>query len=536
MLNIRLAQLNFHVGNISANCEKIIQAIHQAKKDQCDVIVFPELALTGYLPRDLLLRDDFLTAIELAIETITSVTDNILVVLGAPVQQESLLYNAAIILQNQKIIHHYYKECLPNYGVFDEPRYFVADRNPFIFPYKNNKLSIIVCEDIWHPMPIQRAKDAGAEAIIVINASPFDYTKHEKRLALLKERNLETGLAIAYLNLVGGQDDIVFDGGSFAINQQGNCIAQASFFEEDLLDIKLSERQFSSDKLLSIPGQDELVYKGLVLATRDYIHKNKFNGALLGLSGGIDSALTLAIAVDAIGAKKVHAVMMPSRYTADMSVNDAAIQAEQMGVHYSVLNIEPIFNSFLDTLAPEFAGKKIDTTEENLQARCRGTLLMALSNKTGKLVLTTSNKSESAVGYGTLYGDMAGGFAVIKDVAKMWVYRLAKYRNTLSPTIPPRVIDRPPSAELAPNQTDQDNLPPYPILDAIIERFVEQDESIETIIKAGFDRDIVIKVITLIERNEYKRRQSPLGPKISPRAFGIERRYPTTNGFNYLSL
>ena len=535
MFNITLAQINVHTGNIIANSKKIISTIQQAKTEQqAKLIIFPELALSGYPPEDLLLRNDFMQQIHKALEEIVQHCENVYVVLGFPEKTNTGIYNSAVVIHNKQIIAKYYKQCLPNYSVFDEKRYFTAGQRTCVVEIEGIKFGLTICEDLWQPGPIAQAKAAGAEMIISINASPFDYEKPQQRYEVLRARQKETGLPIIYVHLIGGQDEFVFDGGSFVLNKRSERIAQADYFTEVLLPISINKHsEFSNDEEIvdSYPTTEQLVYQALVLAVRDYIMKNQFPGVLLGLSGGIDSALTLAIAVDALGAKKVHAVMMPSRYTSEISLNGAAEEAKTLDVEYSIIPIERAFTVFLNLLHEEFSGLPPDTTEENIQARCRGIILMALSNKNGKLVLTAGNKSEMSVGYATLYGDMAGGFSVLKDVSKTLVYRLANYRNSLSPVIPQFVIDRSPSAELATNQVDEDSLPPYSILDEILQRYVEMDESLETIVKAGFDREIVMKIIKMIKQNEYKRRQAPPGPRISPRAYGRDRRYPITSGF-----
>ncbi len=535
MLNVTLAQINVHTGSITANSEKIISTIQQAKtQQQTNLIIFPELVLCGYPPEDLLLRNDFIQQIQEALEKIIQHCEDIYVILGFPEKTNAGIYNAAGVIHNKKLIAKYYKQCLPNYSVFDEKRYFIAGHEPCIVEIDGIKFALTICEDLWQPEPIAQAKTAGAEIVISINASPFDYEKPQQRYEILRARQKETGLPIMYVHLVGGQDEFVFDGGSFALNKRGERIVQANYFTEDLLPLSINKHaEFLHDEAIStqFPTIEQLVYQALVLAVRDYTLKNKFPGVLLGLSGGIDSALTLAIAVDALGADKVHAVMMPSRYTSEISLDGAAEQAKNLEVEYSIITIERPFTAFLDLLHEEFSGLPPDTTEENIQARCRGIILMAISNKNGRLVLTAGNKSEMSVGYATLYGDMAGGFAVLKDVAKTLVYRLAKYRNSINPIIPNIVIERPPSAELSSDQVDEDSLPPYSILDEILQRYVEMDESIETIIKAGFDREMVTKVIKMVKQSEYKRRQAPPGPRISPRAYGRDRRYPITSGF-----
>jgi NAD+ synthase (glutamine-hydrolysing) len=532
MLNLSLAQINFTTGDIAGNTHEILTAMQKAVENQVDILVFPELALSGYPPEDLLLRRDFHDAIESALHAITQACGELHVVLGYPEKTAKGVYNSAIVLHQQKVVGNYRKQCLPNYGVFDEQRYFTAHYETCVIKIHHVKFGLLICEDLWQPEPLAAAKAAGAQVILSLNASPFDYSKSQQRHDILRQRQKESGLPIAYVNLVGGQDELVFDGGSFALNKGGDYAAQASYFSPQQLVVEIDALKSFVEQTLPTPlSDDALIYQALVLGTHDYIEKNGFPGAVLGLSGGIDSALTLAITADAIGADKVQAVMMPSRYTADMSLEDAEAQATTLGVIYSAIPIERAFSAFTDLLSDEFIGLPVDTTEQNIQARCRGILLMAISNKTGKLVVTTGNKSEMSVGYATLYGDMAGGYGILKDVPKMLVYRLANYRNTLTPVIPQRVIDRPPSAELAHEQLDEHNLPPYPILDAILERYVELDESVGDIVLAGYEREVVEQVVKMIKNNEHTRRQAAPGPRVTPRAHGRDRRYPITSGF-----
>lgn len=541
-LHIIIAQLNFLVGDINGNAQKILQATQIARDQyQADLIVFPELALCGYLPEDLLLRADFQQQINETMVQLCQHITGIDVVLGYPEFTANKLYNAAAWIRHHKIIANYRKQSLPNYGVFDEKRYFATDNQSCIVHVKGLPIAISICEDLWCPEPIRAAELAGAQLILSINASPYESNKLQQRQAVLRQRIAETQIPIIYAQTVGGQDEVVFDGGSMVLNAQGDICQQAKFFVEDMLHVivtveehnnKYIARLLNTNSALVTLSPEESVYNALVLGLRDYVHKNGFKGVLLGLSGGIDSALTLAIAVDALGAERVTAVLMPSRYTADMSNEDAIAEVKALGVNYFILPIEKPFAAFLTTLDEVFQGMPIDSTEENLQARCRGALLMALSNKLGRVVLTTGNKSEMAVGYATLYGDMAGGFAVLKDVFKTLVYRLADYRNHISPVIPQRVIDRPPSAELAPEQKDEDTLPPYDVLDDILARYLEQNQSIAEIIAAGFAASTVHKVIAMVYRNEYKRRQAAPGVKITARAFGRDRRYPITSGYN----
>lgn len=536
-LRIVMAQINLLVGDIEGNAEKVIQCSREAKeKLQADLIVFPELTLTGYPPEDLLLRPALYKRVNTALEYVGRNVKDIDVILGYPAQTLDGVYNAASLLRNGEIITTHYKEHLPNYSVFDEKRYFTRGCTPTITTIKGVPVAITICEDLWHPQPMLQASKAGAQLAISINASPFEMNKPVIRQEMMAKRSKEGKIPLIYVNMIGGQDELIFDGGSMALNENGEVYAMAGYFIEKLFPIDLEildhHLKIIPSKVLPMPTEEERVYKALVLGVHDYVEKNGFPGAILGLSGGIDSALTLAIAVDALGKERVEAVLMPSRFTSDLSINTAIQQAEKMGVKYRKISIEPIFESFLNILKPEFAGLPADTTEENLQARIRGTLLMALSNKMGKIVLATGNKSEMSVGYSTLYGDMVGGFCVLKDVPKTLVYRLAKYRNGISSVIPQEVIDRPPSAELAPNQEDQDTLPPYPILDEILDRYIQQDQSFQQIVAAGYDSNIVANVLKMINRNEYKRHQAPIGVKITSRAFGKDRRYPITSGFN----
>jgi NAD+ synthase (glutamine-hydrolysing) len=500
-------------------------------------LLLPELALTGYAPEDLLLRPEFHTQITQALKTIAAHTQGITVILGYPEKTYLGTYNAAAVLQDGHITATYHKQSLPNYGVFDEKRYFTPGSKPCIINIQGIAFGILICEDLWRPLLMPETIRAGAQAILTLNASPFHLDKHSDRMQTLQERIGEHAVPILYVNHIGTQDEIIFDGDSMALNAQGMIIAHAECFTEQLLsvDLVVSSNQIIipiPQTLPDTPSRIALAYQALVLGVRDYAHKNGFSRALLGLSGGIDSALTLAIAVDALGKENVRAVLMPSRYTSELSLQMAELQANTQEVRCSTISIENAFETFLSDLADAFVGTTPDITEENLQARCRAVFLMALSNKSGDLVLTTGNKSELAMGYSTLYGDMAGGFAVLKDVWKTFVFDLARYRNTLSPVIPEPVINRAPTAELSHNQKDEDNLPPYAVLDAILQRYIEQKQSIEQIItEGGFSADIVRRVITLTLKNEYKRRQSPPGIKITRCAFGRDRRYPITSGF-----
>ncbi|MEW6330181.1 MAG: NAD+ synthase [Pseudomonadota bacterium] len=534
-LRIALGQLNLLVGDVAGNAAKMIATAQRARDElKADVILFPELALTGYPPEDLLLRPDLSVRVELALGEMLRGISGIDVIVGYPKRQYGKLYNAASLLRGGKVAATYFKHILPNYGVFDEKRYFAEGADPCVFDIKGQPVGLTICEDVWERGPVEQAVKAGAKLMLNLNASPFHRNKGKERFGIVARRARDNRVPIVYLNLVGGQDELVFDGDSFVVDARGAMTQRAPAFEEGLhlVELKTGARPAPVPAAISpdLP-EEQSVYAALVLGVRDYIGKNGFPGIVIGLSGGVDSALTLCIAVDAIGASRVEAVLMPSRYTASMSLEDARAQAEAMGVKHATIPIEPMFEAFLDALEEEFRGRKPDSTEENIQARIRGTLLMAISNKTGRMVLTTGNKSEMSVGYATLYGDMAGGFAAIKDVPKTLVYRLAEYRNRIKPVIPRRVFERPPSAELAPDQKDTDSLPPYELLDPILERYVELDQSAADIVAAGFDEATVKKVLRLVDRNEYKRRQAAPGVRITPRAFGRDRRYPVTSGY-----
>jgi NAD+ synthase (glutamine-hydrolysing) len=534
-LRIVMAQQNYLVGDIYSNACQILAACERARDEMdADAIVFPELALTGYPPEDLLFRPHFTEHVDAAVEKLRRDITGITAVIGYPLKQQDGLCNVAGVFRDGAITV-YRKQHLPNYSVFDEQRYFRAGSGPCIVPISGVPVGITICEDIWEPGPARQAAAAGARLLININASPFQAGKRAAREQLLALRTQQAGVPIMYVNLVGGQDELVFDGGSFVVDREGEVTQRAPACETGLypVDFRLD------DGVVPLPGvcaplkaDVAAVYQVLVLGVRDYINKNRFDGAVLGLSGGVDSALTLALAVDAVGAERVEAVMMPSRYTADISLEDARAEAEALAVAYHVIPIEAPFSSFLEVLRDTFAGLDADTTEENIQARCRGIILMAISNKKGRILLTTGNKSEMSVGYATLYGDMAGGFAPLKDVPKLLVYRLCEYRNSLGAVIPQRVLERPPSAELAPEQRDEDSLPPYEVLDPLLEHYIERDESIEQIIAAGYDAALARQVAKLVERNEYKRRQAPPGIKITQRAFGRDRRYPITSGYH----
>lgn len=530
-----MAQLNLLVGDIPGNTEKIVAAAREARdRWRADAIVFPELTVTGYPPEDLLLRPGFVGQVEPAMRRLCAEIQGITAIVGYPAATPEGLRNSAAVIADGGMRAVYHKQCLPNYSVFDEKRYFVAGTEPLVFELKGARVGVTICEDVWQAGPVRQAAEVGAQLLLNLNASPFHAGKSRLRLEILRQRAVENGLSILYTNLVGGQDELVFDGDSQVVNGRGELTQRAPLCVEGLYPVDFSVGATVEPRpgeIISEPAEEAAIYQAIVLGVRDYVNKNGFPGAVLGLSGGIDSALTLAIAVDALGSERVEAVLMPSRYTAEMSNSDAEQEARALGVKYHLMPIEPAFESFLGILQPVLAGLPPDSTEENIQARCRGVILMAISNKTGKLVLTTGNKSETAVGYSTLYGDMAGGFAPIKDVLKMMVYRLAVYRNSLSPVIPQRVLDRPPSAELRPDQTDQDSLPPYDLLDAILQAYVEEDHSVEELVAAGYDRATVERVARLVIVNEYKRRQAAPGVRITPRAFGRDRRYPITSGF-----
>ncbi len=535
-LRIAIAQLNLLVGDITGNADRIIEASRHARDHlQAQAVLFPELTLAGYPPEDLLLRGDFLGQIDRALHDVAArIPRGIDVIVGFPEKRGKHLYNSAAVLRDGAVHGVYRKHALPNYGVFDEKRYFTPGDAPCVFDLAGVPVGLTLCEDVWGPGMVERTREAGAKLLFNLNASPFHGHKIREREAVLRERIDTTHLPIVYVNQVGGQDELVFDGASFVMNAQGEVVFRAPEFEEVIQTIDF---EFDGDVVpvrgTVAPEYDEVTsdYRAIVLAIRDYVTKNGFRGVVLGLSGGIDSAVVLALAVDALGHEQVEAVLMPSRYTADMSNEDAILEAKALDVVYHVIPIEPAVKAFSSMLAETFAGLPPDTTEENIQARCRGVILMALSNKKGKLLLTTGNKSEMSVGYTTLYGDMAGGFAPIKDAPKMLVYALARHINSRSPVIPERVIERPPSAELAPDQVDEDSLPPYSVLDEILARYVEQDQSVEAIIAAGFAKEDVLRVATLVDRNEYKRRQAPPGVRITRRAFGRDRRYPITSGF-----
>jgi len=535
-MRIALAQLNTRVGGIDENTRKVLDAATRARDELgAELILFPELTLSGYPPEDLLLHRGLRNRVEAAFERVRTNVAGIGVVLGFPEYQGEFIYNSAALIVDGEVVAKHRKRSLPNYGVFDEKRYFQPGMHSTVAAFGGLNVGLLICEDAWGPEPARSAVDAGANLLVVINGSPYHAQQPDVREATLAKRARENQVPIVYLNLVGGQDELVFDGGSFAVDASGEIVFRAPHFEEGLfavdVDVENGVPVVRPGTIVARPSPEASIYSALVLGTRDYVEKNGFKGVVLGLSGGVDSALTLAIAVDALGADRVHAVMMPSRFTSEMSLTDAAEQARMLGVRYDVISIEPLFEAALGALQPVFGGLPPDTTEENIQSRCRGLLLMALSNKLGEMLLSTGNKSEMAVGYATLYGDMCGGFAPLKDCSKTLVYRLARYRNSLSPVIPQRTIDREPSAELRANQKDTDSLPPYGVLDPILEAFIEKDYSVEQITELGFDRDTVVRVLQMVKRAEYKRRQAPPGVRVSSRAFGRDWRYPITSAY-----
>ncbi|HEY6642281.1 NAD+ synthase [Povalibacter sp.] len=539
-LRIALAQLNLFVGDVSGNTQRVIDASARARDElQADLVLMPELSLSGYPPEDLLFHNGLRRQVEAALARVREETHGIAAMVGYPEYADGGIYNAAAVVRDGEVLANYRKQELPNYLVFDEKRYFRHGKDTRVIEINGIRVALLICEDVWEAAPAVAAKEAGAQLIVVINGSPFSLNYQNRREGVVRARVRDTGLPVVYVNLLGGQDELVFDGGSFVMNAAGEVVQRIAPFVEsltpvdvDLINGKVVPRPAHIEPLLS---EEASVYGALVLGVRDYVEKHRFPGVVLGLSGGVDSALTLAIAVDALGADRVHVVMMPSRYTSQMSLEEAASQARTLGVKYDLISIEGMFDATLAALEDVFAGREPDTTEENIQARIRGVLLMAISNKTGRMLVTTGNKSEMAVGYATLYGDMNGGFAPIKDCSKMLVYRLSNYRNSVAPAgvqvIPQRVIDRPPSAELRPDQKDSDSLPPYEILDAILALFIEDDLSVDEIAARGFDRATVGRVLEMVKRNEYKRRQAPPGVRISDRAFGRDWRYPITSGY-----
>ena len=536
MLRVAVAQFNATVGDLTGNVERILKCAAEGKARGAQLLLTPELALCGYPPEDLLLRPDFYRACKRTLDDLAGRVEGIALIVGHPEEHEGRRYNAATVIENGRIKAVYRKIRLPNYDVFDEKRYFDPGSEACVVTLGGVRCGINICADVWEAGAAERAAEAGAELLLVLNASPCHLEKHDQRVEVVRERIAATGIPAIYANLVGGQDELVFDGASFALDAEGACRMRLAQFAEALGVIDYDAGRLRSDDMAAELPLEAEAYAALVLGVRDYIGKGGFPGVIIGLSGGIDSALTLCVAVDALGADKVRAVMMPSPYTAQMSLDDSRAMIATLGVRYDEIPIAPAMETYRTMFDPLFAGMAADTTEENIQARIRGNILMALSNKTGALVLTTGNKSEMAVGYCTLYGDMAGGFAVIKDVYKTLVYRLARYRNTLCASgeqvIPENIIVRPPSAELKPDQTDQDSLPPYEVLDAIVRAYMEEDRSPREIIAAGLPEQDVRRVVRLLRIAEYKRRQSPVGIRITPRGFGKDWRYPITNRYH----
>ena len=537
-ITIALAQFDYVVGDVAGNTQKILDLSMRARDDmRADLVVFPELSVCGYPPEDLLFHAGLRRRIEKALETIRDSVRDIAVLVGFPDYQDDDIFNACVVFRDGEVLAHYRKHILPNYSVFDEKRYFSAGSEASVFTLNGVRVGINICEDVWDRAPPAASRAAGAEVLLAINGSPYEMDSQSQREEVVRQRVSEIGIPAVYLNMVGGQDELVFDGGSFAMDRSGEVVFRAAAFSDNLYCVQLMADGAGvapqPAEIVPLLSKEQSVYEALVCGTRDYVGKHGFPGVVLGLSGGVDSALILAIACDALGAERVRAVMMPFRYTSTMSQEDAAKQTTIQNVRYDVIPIEPIYEATLQQLEPIFEGRGIDVTEENIQARCRGLLLMAISNKTGRMLLTTGNKSEMAVGYATLYGDMAGGFAPIKDCSKSLVYKLARYRNTINEVIPERVISRPPSAELRSNQKDSDSLPDYDILDPILEAFIEEDASVREIVERGFDRDVVIRVLEMVKRSEYKRRQAPPGIRISGRAFGRDWRYPITSRYTF---
>ena len=533
-----MAQLNLVVGDVEGNTSRIVAAAYQARDQSgADVVLVPELSVSGYPPEDLLFHSGMRTQVAKSLERLKKEVRGITLIAGYPEYDGTRIFNSAIVIRDGVVLANHRKACLPNYRVFDEKRYFTPGTEPTVVQLNGVSAGILVCEDVWVPEPAYQARRAGAEVLLVINASPYEVDKQTQReVEVGRARVAEAGVPLVFVNLVGGQDELVFDGNSFVMDANGEVTMRAPAFTEGMhvVDLAVDDGGAISPKpgtIVPLQGQEESVYSALVQGTRDYVDKHRFPGVVLGLSGGVDSALTLCIAVDALGAERVHSVAMPSRYTSQMSKDDAARQAATLGVKHSEISIEGMFEATLAALKGEFAGLPPGTAEENIQSRCRGVLLMGISNKTGRMLLTTGNKSEMAVGYATLYGDMAGGFAPIKDCSKLLVYRLARWRNAKSPVIPARVIERPPSAELRYDQKDTDSLPPYEVLDPILEAFIEDDLSVDQIAARGFDRKTVGRILDLVKRNEYKRRQAPPGVRVSGRAFGRDWRYPITSGY-----
>ena len=536
-LKLALAQVNPVVGDVAGNVARILAGAARARDEfGADLAIFPELILCGYPPEDLLFHGNMRRSVANALEQLCEQVQGISILVGYPEYQEDQIYNSAAVIADGCIVANYRKQILPNYGVFDEQRYFTAGDQPSTLEIAGIRCGLSICEDIWRPGPAMAAQATGAELLLVINGSPYDTTSQQRREAAIRARVTETGLPLVYCNMVGGQDELVFDGGSLVVDKDGVVVQREPAFKETMSLVVLEATATGvvpqPGPVSPVPETEPSVYQALVLGVRDYVNKHRFPGVVLGLSGGIDSALTLAIAVDALGAERVTTVMMPSRYTAEISLEDAKAMAAGLGVRHETISIEPIFASAQQALADVFAGREEDVAEENIQARCRGMVLMAISNKLGLMLLTTGNKSEMAVGYATLYGDMAGGFAPIKDCSKTMVFRLSRYRNSLGAVIPERIIVRPPSAELRHDQKDTDSLPPYEVLDPILSSFIEEDCSVDEIVDRGFDRAVVGRILDMIKRNEYKRRQAPPGIRVSRRAFGRDWRYPITSGFD----
>jgi len=531
-MRIALAQLDQRLGDPAGNARALVDAIAQARQGGASLVVTPELSLCGYPPEDLVLRPAFLDACAAELAALAAQVKDVAVLVGFPERAGSLRHNAVAVLRDGRVAGVYRKQHLPNYTVFDEERYFAPGSAPCVFDVDGVRCGIVICEDAWFADSAAEARAAGAQMIVVPNGSPYHTQQQAARRAQLEARTRETGVPFVYVNRIGGQDELVFDGASFVMDARGTIAQQLPAWHETLAIARFDGPTPRPVRGGLDPALEPHVYQALVMGVRDYVGKNRFPGVLLGLSGGVDSALTLAVAVDALGAARVRAVMLPSKYSAAMSLEDAREMARMLGVRYDEIPIGPMFDAFLGSLADEFAGLAPDATEENIQARIRGTLLMALSNKFGAIVLTTGNKSEMAVGYATLYGDMAGGFAVLKDISKTLVYRLCRYRNSLGRVMPERIITRAPSAELRPDQTDQDSLPPYDVLDAILEAYVEQDRSPAEIVAQGLPADDVRNVVRLIKINEYKRRQAAVGIRITPRGFGKDWRYPITSAWS----
>ena len=530
-LKIAVAQLNMVVGDLKGNARQIVEAAQEAARRGADIMVTPELALSGYPPEDLLLRPDFYRACAEMVGVIAAQTRGIVVVLGHPYAENGRCFNGASVLRDGAVAATYRKLRLPNYQVFDEERYFEPGDEASTFVVNGVSCGINICADVWEPEPVELVRQAGAQLLLTLNASPYHIDKQQIRMQVLKDRVAESGLSILYVNMVGGQDELVFDGASFALDNDGALAYRSPSFEARIDVLEWSAGRWRGGAVAELRSEEAEVYSALTIGVRDYIGKNGFPGAIIGLSGGIDSALTLTIAVDALGADRVRAIMMASPYTAQMSLDDSQALVDRLGVQYDQIPIEPAMQVYSSMLGPYFKGLPEDTTEENLQSRIRGNLLMAFSNKTGRLVLTTGNKSEMATGYATLYGDMAGGFAVLKDIYKTLVYRLAEWRNSVRADIPRNIIERPPSAELKPDQKDQDSLPPYEVLDAIIEAYMEHDLSPREIVARGYAEAEVRRAVGMLKRNEYKRRQAPVGVRVTPRGFGKDWRYPITSRY-----